>query len=708
MFFSRLIMICMTVAGCFCLPLNAQIAYWNFEDASFLDNGRLRWVSAKEQIELVPGFEGKALRTDGYSTYVETVLPEDAKAVSAWFALESFPTDTAAFVSVRNEKGDVFSVCVDRFGQLCGELMTSGRSHFYPLDAKVDKFVWLSLAVSFEQSSPVCYLDGKSLAPVPEPFTLTSSSLLRVGKDFREKKAGIYDVTAINGLIDELKVSSTLNLDELEQVALQPKPQPVLAIPEIRFKQDFNRPAYHLLPAANWTNETHGLFYYQGKYHIFNQKNASSIILSQINWGHFTSPDLIHWTEEKPALTPDREYDKDGIWSGCAIINDKGIPELIYTSGGKPQGVSIAFPKDDSLVVWEKYKKNPVISGQPAGYGRTDLRDPFVWKEGKTWYMIVGYGIDDAENPHGALLLYKSKDAKKWQYVHLLFEGNPEVDHSGIFWEMPFFHKFGDKYVLQVNRVPERGIPARSQYWIGEFKDEKFIPDNALPQNLEVINRLLSPSIWPLNADSVVAMAIIPDEISAKANYRQGWAHVYSLPRIMTLRNGKLVQFPYPLLTSLRKDSFRIEKRSLNASAVCPVPNGGHQVELDITFYPGKANRFGLTLGKNPEGTEATSIYFDVEKEELVVDQRRSSLREGIPLAVRKDAYRLKCPQKVNLHLFIDGSVVEGFIDGEDAFTTRIFPLNRNSTQIELFADGEAEVEATSWKLEEAKVRTNF
>lgn len=121
---------------------------------------------------------------------------------------------------------------------------------------------------------------------------------------------------------------------------------------------------------------------------------------------------MIHWTEEKPALTPDMDYDKKGIWSGCAILNDKGTPQLFYTSGGDKNGIGIAFPADNNLVAWDKYEKNPVIYGQPKGFTRTDMRDPFVWKEGNVWYMIIGYGIEDPVSPHGALLLYKSTDAK--------------------------------------------------------------------------------------------------------------------------------------------------------------------------------------------------------------------------------------------------------------------------------------------------------
>ena len=95
-------------------------------------------------------------------------------------------------------------------------------------------------------------------------------------------------------------------------------------------------------------------------------------------------------------------------------------------------------------------------------------------------------------------------------FVHLLFEGNPEVDDSGIFWEMPVFKKMGGKYVLLVNRVPHKGIPARCQYWIGDFKNEKFIPDNPVPQNLEVINRLLSPLLLRLRKGMLLPLPLYP------------------------------------------------------------------------------------------------------------------------------------------------------------------------------------------------------
>ena len=100
-------------------------------------------------------------------------------------------------------------------------------------------------------------------------------------------------------------------------------------------------------------------------------------------------------------MTPDAAYDKNGIWSGHAVINDDDIPQLIYTAGGDKMGVGIAFPKDTALIEWEKYAGNPVIAKKPAGYTRTDMRDQYVWKEGDVWYMIIGFGIEQTDTPRG-------------------------------------------------------------------------------------------------------------------------------------------------------------------------------------------------------------------------------------------------------------------------------------------------------------------
>ncbi len=688
---------------------NAQI-HWSFDSdepmCSSDSKAEFRFHSVKANMELVNGVSGKGIRTDGYSCWMEADSEEYIFRVSGFFALESYPTDTASLLGIKGEQ-HTLAVCMDRFGYLHWEYGDGKDVSYYPSGYKVNRYEWFHIALSVTDDNPEINVNGDCLPLESVGNTARDYSIVRVGKSFYEKKIGMYDVTAVNGIIDEIYVNADLpSGNELSESLNQ---RPVLAVPDIRFAEDFSRPKYHLIPAANWTNETHGLIWHDGRYHIFNQKNASSIILRQINWGHFSSPDLLHWTEERPALSPDCDYDKNGIWSGCAVIDDEGIPRLFYTTGGDKMGVGMASPKDESMIEWEKSPLNPIIKEKPEEYSRTDMRDQYVWKEGNVWYMIIGFGLEHDGQPRGTLLLYRSEDLNEWSFVDLLFEGNPSFDHSGIFWEMPVFKKMGEKYVLLVNRVPYNGIPARTQYWVGDFKDEKFIPDNPMPKNLEVINRLLSPSVADTPDGKVVAIAIIPDEIHERANYAQGWAHLYSMPRVWDLKDGKICQGPHPVMEELRKNHRAFIRQEVTADAPLMICNGSHQMEINATFYPADASRFGFVLCKNPDNSEYTEIYYDAVNREFVVDQTHSSKRDGIPLKTRKDPYDIDTSEPVNIHLFVDGSVVEGFINGEDAFTTRIFPLDANSSQVEVFADGTgSEVAVDFWELDKAEVKMNF
>lgn len=671
--------------------------------------------SVRNNIELTEGITGKGLRTDGYSCWLSSKInaKDHLSGISGWCALESFPTDTAAFFvlndSVENRST---SICVDRFGELLIGAGIGNKYSYSPTGTRVECFKWVNLAISVHGGNVVFWANGKEITPVnPSGSAPKNITEILIGKDIRDRKMWIYDVTLINGILDEIKLWSTpINLNSLQaEVAALLLKKPVLAIPESRFEGDFSRPKYHLLPAANWTNETHGLIYYNNKYRIFNQKNASNLMLRQINWGHYSSPDLIHWTEHKPVLSPEPGFDENGIWSGHVVLNNDGIPTAFYSAGGAKFGVGMALPKDSNLLEWEKFVGNPIILGQPEGFTRTDMHDPFLWKVGDRWYMCIGFGIEKDGKQNGALLLYTSRDLEKWEYQHLLFEGNPEVDNSGVFWEMPVFQKIGQKYVLLINKVPYKGVPARAMYWVGDFVDEKFIPDNPIPKNLEVINRLLSPSLTIGKDGLLTAIAIIPDEIGGEAAFRHGWTHLYSIPRVWTLKDKKILQSPHPALKQLRGEKKSFLTQTIKNDNPLLISSGHQQTEIEATINPGNSKKFGFLVSENPDHSEFTRIYYDVETREIVVDQTHSSLKEHIPLRIRKDKCDLDLSNPVDFHVFIDGSVVEVFINNEDAFTTRIFPLKETSNQVEIFTEGATiEVAVDRWILKPSIVMTNF
>ncbi len=697
-----------------CTKQHKQIASWSFDERTkeeIVESVQ----SIKKNLELVPGISGSGLRTDGYSTFFKSKLPNNLSKLSAeaWFALETYPTDTAGFFSFEQDVDNWIAANINQFGEVMLSVCVGGITTWQPANINIEKFEWFHLTLAIANDETTLLQNGKKIASSPTSLSSAYSSLL-VGRDSRERKVHIFPINYINGIIDEIKVWNTalteddFNQKDINELSLN---KPDLSIPEIRFEGDFNRPKYHLLPAANWTNETHGLINYNGKYHIFNQKNGTNVYLGRINWGHFSSPDLVQWTEHRPILTPEKGYDQYGIWSGHAVIGDSGEPVVMYTGGdGNEFGMCLAYPKDENLFKWEKYKGNPVVQEPPKQFDRIDFRDPFLWEEGDVWYMIIGFGLAESDEEKGAVLLYKSSDLKNWEFLHPLFKGDPEFDGTGVFWEMPVFWKMNGKYILLVNPTPHHGKPAVAVYWTGDFINEKFIPDHKMPKHLEVINRMLSPSVTHDENGLTTAIAIIPDLIPAKMQMTQGWTHLYSIPRTWDLLDGTIHQQPHPALKVLRLNEQTFSEKEIKAEENLVISKGKHQVEIIAKVNTKDCERFGFNIGKNSDNGEDTKIYFDLKTEELLVDLTKSSKNELIPKRIETGVYKLNRNEDVKIHLFIDGSVVEGFINDKDGFTTRIFPEFKNSDQVELFANRGSIIlkELKVWELKSSNNQTDF
>jgi beta-fructofuranosidase len=672
------------------------------------------WQGRTGQPELSAGLLGQALRLDGYAAAVHSRLKRAIASpftVSAWVALETYPTHPAGCFSLESDPGDTSSyltVGITNFGQpFIGTPL--GR---LVADGVMPKFRWQHLALIVDVDSAKLLWNGQFVAAIAMAQSAAYTHIY-LGRDASASFVHIFPTMHINGLLDEVTIwDGAIPTNEL------PKWIPMdnigmaadLCIPPQRFAHDHTRPQYHLLPLANWTNETHGLLYHNGLYHIFNQKNGTNVFLGNINWGHFSSPDLIHWTEHRPVLTPEPGYDQMGIWSGHVVTDQEGSPALFYTgSDGSVFSICRASPQDSLLLTWEKSHANPLIKGNPPQYHRADMRDPYVWKEDSTWYMVVGYGILEDSTEQGALLLYRSHDLTAWEYRGIFFHHKPWDETPGVFWEMPVFWKMGDKYLLLVNPIPYQHKPARAIYWVGEFKQERFIPDHEQPRQLEIINRLLSPSVAQDEEGRTTAIAIIPDLIPAEMQYQRGWTHLYSIPRLWELKDKVLHQSPHPALKKLRGTPRHQSNLYLKEGDTLLLAKGQH-LELLLQLDISQTSSFNLIVGKNAHNGEATPLHFDLAKASLRIDHNNSSLDPGFEKRVEQGFFHHRPQEPLLLHLFVDGSVLEGFLNKQEAFTTRFFTTDTASDNIVLVVQKGSLIvsDMTVWPITPARVSCGF
>ncbi len=451
---------------------------------------------------------------------------------------------------------------------------------------------------------------------------------------------------------------------------------------------DPHRPAYHFLPEANWLNDPNGLIQWKGLYHLFYQYNPNGPFHGTIHWGHAVSEDLVNWEHLPIALAPTPDSpDQDGCYSGCAV-NNNGVATFIYTGvRGPHQLPCVATSTDDRLINWQKYPNNPVIASPPPDLNLVAYRDHCVWKEGDIWYQVIGAGIKDVG---GTALLYRSPDLLNWEYLHPILVGDLNATDSlptGEMWECPALVALNDKHVLLIS-VWTNQTPAYSAYYVGDFTQHRFTP-----LYLAVLDNggcYYAPQTMWDDQGRCLMWGWLWEERSSEAQRLAGWSGVMSLPRILSvLPDNRLAQTPVPELQKLRTEHLQFNNLVIPPGGELTLPEiKGDCLEIMFEFEPDEAESVGVAVRCSPDGSEQTIITYDRAIQALVIDREHSSLDSEVPHDRRVASYPWEGTATLKLHIFLDRSVLEVFINDEVAMASRIYPTRADSLGLRLVASG--------------------
>lgn len=459
-------------------------------------------------------------------------------------------------------------------------------------------------------------------------------------------------------------------------VSAQPTPGPTATEPAAGL--DPHRPVYHFLPPKNWMNDPNGLIHFRGAYHLFYQYDPLSPDGSNPKlWGHAVSGDLVRWKHLPVALRADRPFDQGGVWSGCAVDDGAGATAL-YT-GVFPEVQVAAVSRDAGLETWEKPEGNPVIAAPPPGLQVVGFRDPFVWKEGDDWLMVVGSGV---KGKGGAILLYASKDLRSWTYLHPAAAGGPD---DGEMWECPNLFPLGDRWVLTTSLLPM----VRTFAYVGDWSDRRFTPQHR--SELDAGGSFYAPQSFRDARGRRILFGWLREMRGGGPQKAAGWSGVMTLPRILTLRpDGRIGQEPAEETKTLRGELRRIPApREIPAGPVLPLDGfDGDAQEIAAEIDPGGAASVRLEVLRSPDGGEATALVWDRAAGTLAFDLSRSSTAPDTDRGVHATPFRLDPGEPLRLNVFIDRSVVEVYANGGTCLTTRAYPARPDSRGVALRAEG--------------------
>jgi len=398
---------------------------------------------------------------------------------------------------------------------------------------------------------------------------------------------------------------------------------------------------------------------------------------------------LAHWEHRPIALSPTSGGpDKDGVWSGCAI-NWDGIPLVFYT-GVFPEVQCVAVG-DDLLNTWVKFAENPIIGAPPEGLAVTGFRDPCVWREDDGWYMALGSGVQDGL---GQVLLYRSDDIIHWEYLHPLYIG--ETPDTGRVFECPNFFALDGAHVLITSPIPLN----RAIYFSGAYRDRRFTPGRW--GEVDAGGALYAPQYMIDGLGRRLLIGWLWEERPASQYMAAGWSGVMSLPRVLSLdAEGRLCSAVAPEIDALR-EGLVYQTSALLDDETLPLPQAsGNQLEIRACFRLRGARQVGLEVLRSPDGQEATRVVYDVAANRLLCDRTRASLNAETHRDLRGDWLALGADGLLDLHVYIDRSVVESFANSRVALTSRAYPDRGDSIGVAALAEGgKAELIAFSaWRM---------
>ncbi|XJZ27244.1 glycoside hydrolase family 32 protein [Bacillota bacterium Lsc_1132] len=455
------------------------------------------------------------------------------------------------------------------------------------------------------------------------------------------------------------------------------------------------RQNYHIQPETGLLNDPNGFSYYNGEYHLFYQWFPLGPVHGLKYWYHTKSKDLVHWENVGIGIEPTNEYDSHGAYSGSAIEHE-GKLYLLYTGNTRDDNwVRHPF---QCLAVMDKTGEiekleQPVIREVPNGY--TDhFRDPKVWKDGEKFNAVIGA---QRENETGCVVLYSSNNLLDWNFEGEIKTG---LDHFGYMWECPDYFTLKDQGVLifSPQGIEPKGDQFQniyqSGYILGDKLDtEKLSMSHGSFQELDRGFDFYAPQTM-VDGDGrriLVGWMGLP-EIEYPTD-QNGWAHCLTLPRELSIEGGKLIQQPVKELEALRKQQFEIEAALANEKKSYD-GFSGTSYEMIVEFEDFDATEFGIEFRAGE--TEKTIITYNAIEKKVVFDRTNSGEAVGVEYGtVRKCSLDAS---KIKFQLFIDTSSVEIFInDGEEVFTSRIFP-STDSNGIRFFAtEGKALLHAVKW-----------
>lgn len=432
---------------------------------------------------------------------------------------------------------------------------------------------------------------------------------------------------------------------------------------------------YHFNAGISLMNAPNAWLYFEDTHHLFYQKNLERIAGDSMPWMHVSSEDLLSWKQESMTLN----RDSLAFNLPTSMVYDRGNSSGLGTRVSPPLVGFISYPTEkaagseftnirltyslDTGKTWKEHPEHLIVSNP----NKTDIGDiyvqQFIDQDGsKTWLMTAAAA--------SKINFYSSTNLKNWTR---LSEFGEHIGAKGGAWRNPIFLPMKtpsgvDKWVLLVSIQsggPQMG--SATQYFIGDFRDGNFIPDDTMIRWLDY---------GPDNYAGVVSTGIKKEEnqwmymgwmnnwLYAHKVPDISWTSALTIPRALNLFDvdGTLLLQSKPALAlqNLQQKTYAIS----GTSSTLPSPSFlltadlAEQDNFSLSFLNEKGDSLGVAK-------ENGLVHVDRRKSGLSQFSTEFAAIHSAPMSWNTE----------NIQIYMDANSIEVFInDGELVMTSTLYP----------------------------------
>ncbi|HIJ72376.1 MAG TPA: LamG domain-containing protein [Planctomycetes bacterium] len=232
-----------------------NVACWTFDrvvDNRIEDDAGNIHDQMHGKYTLVKGVEGKALRFDGFRTYIYRKVQDVPQltgkfTIETWIALGAYPWFWAPVIEFRNAEFEGFMFGIDKNGHLGMRVPAADKWQSYLSEQQLPLRTWTHIAAVYDEKNQLSlYVNGKltSSFKLKKKLSTPAGTPMHIGRNYTQEPWEDYQLTTtdfysfFDGIIDELKIHhSVLSSRDIKKEYQDYHPKHKPDLPERVFPQ---------------------------------------------------------------------------------------------------------------------------------------------------------------------------------------------------------------------------------------------------------------------------------------------------------------------------------------------------------------------------------------------------------------------------------------------------------------------------------------